>query len=74
MTATYTIKAHEIEDFVRLFKADYANRDVTVTVETSGSSWQEAVNGRILKTIAAENSGSAPYKTMMIDELEAMTQ
>jgi hypothetical protein len=74
MTATYTIKAHEIEDFLRLFKTDYANRDITVTVETAETSPQEATNRRILQTAAAENSGTPPYKTMSIEELEAMAQ
>jgi hypothetical protein len=74
MIATYTVKAHEIEDFLRIFKSDYADCDVTVTVETSVSASQEVTNRRIIQTVAAENSGKAPYKTMSIDEFEAMTQ
>jgi hypothetical protein len=79
MTATYTIKANEIDDFLRLFKPNYFNHDVTITIETmqddSDTTFSQATtNARILNTVAVENSGKEPYKTMTVAELETLAQ
>jgi hypothetical protein len=75
MVATYRIKANEIDDFLRLFRTDYADRDLTVTVETAQViPFQTVTNDRILGTIEAENAGGKPFKIMTIDDLEALVQ
>jgi hypothetical protein len=78
MIATYKIKATEIDDFLHLFRSDFFNCDVTITVETARDAdsifSQAATNARILNTVASENSGNEPHKTMTIAELEAMAQ
>jgi hypothetical protein len=75
MVATYKIKANEIDDFLLLFRTDYADRDQTVTVETAQvSSFQDITNTRILGTVEAENSGGKPFKIMTIEEMEALAQ
>jgi hypothetical protein len=75
MVATYRIKANEIDDFLRLFRTDYADRDLTVTVETAYMSpFQDITNARILSTVEAENSGGKPFKIMTIEEMEALAR
>ncbi|MDR0867440.1 MAG: hypothetical protein LBP75_03065 [Planctomycetota bacterium] len=76
MIATYQVKPQEIETFVAQLRSYRAVDELKITVETvtpqPTPETQSATNARILRSWQAANSGEPPYKTLTVEEMEAM--
>ena len=71
MIATYQLKPHELtEDFLKVLKKTFHNRDVTITVEETDFLLQSEANRKhLLAGVEAVKEGRLAY-TMTLEEAE----
>jgi hypothetical protein len=77
MIVTYQIKPYEADDFLKMFRNTFLEKEVKITIETISSETdsiaQETTRQQMLKALEAEKRGDFVH-TMTIEELEAMVQ
>ncbi|WP_059369240.1 hypothetical protein [Treponema endosymbiont of Eucomonympha sp.] len=77
MTATYRIKPNEIDMLAKMLKSSFRHGELKITVETMSDEQSRQFSNDLARLQADEaleweQSGKPPFRTMSVEELEAM--